>query len=73
MNIDAGGRDCRPPSSSSWLATVEAWRVYRRHGLANAFGRKLQVKARLVSQRATPGQLQTSAFRSWTFDFAVLV
>lgn len=43
------------------------------HDVTDALGRKLQVKARLVSQRATPGQLQTSVFRSWTFDFAVLV
>ncbi|HUF97923.1 MAG TPA: hypothetical protein VMM60_07310 [Ilumatobacter sp.] len=31
------------------------------------------MKARLVSATLTAGQLQTSTFRSWAFDFAVLV
>lgn len=45
----------------------------RSHDVTDALGRRLQVKARLVSKQATRGQLQTSTFRSWTFDFAVLV
>lgn len=43
------------------------------HDITDAVGRRLQVKARLVSTPPTPGQLQTSVFRSWDFDFAVLV
>lgn len=34
---------------------------------------KLQVKARVVSEPAQPGQLQLSPFRSFSFDFAVIV
>ena len=36
-------------------------------------GEKLQVKARVVSEPAKPGQLQLSPFRSFGFDFAVIV
>jgi hypothetical protein len=36
-------------------------------------GEKLQVKARVVSDPAEPGQLQLSPFRSFGFDFAVIV
>lgn len=36
-------------------------------------GDKLQVKARVVSDPAEPGQLQLSPFRSFGFDFAVIV
>ena len=36
-------------------------------------GQKLQVKARVVSEPAEPGQLQLSPFRSFGFDFAVIV
>lgn len=36
-------------------------------------GEKLQVKARVVSDPAEPGQLQLSPFRSFDFDFAVIV
>lgn len=39
--------------------------------LAN--GEKLQVKARVVSDPAKPGQLQLSPFRSFSFDSAVIV
>lgn len=44
----------------------KAWDV-----LAN--GEKLQVKARVVSDPAEPGQLQLSPFRSFGFDSAVIV
>jgi hypothetical protein len=36
-------------------------------------GEKLQVKARVVSQPAQPGQLQLSPYRSFSFDAAVIV
>jgi hypothetical protein len=36
-------------------------------------GEKLQVKARVVSNPPLPGQLQLSPFRSFDFDFAVVV
>lgn len=36
-------------------------------------GQKLQVKARVVSDPAEPGQFQLSPFRSFSFDFAVIV
>lgn len=36
-------------------------------------GEKLQVKARVVSEPAEPGQLQLSPFRSFDFDSAVIV
>ncbi len=36
-------------------------------------GEKLQVKARVVSDPAEPGQLQLSPFRSFAFDSAVIV
>ena len=36
-------------------------------------GEKLQVKARVVSDPAEPGQLQLSPFRSFSFDSAVIV
>jgi hypothetical protein len=36
-------------------------------------GEKLQVKARVVSEPAKPGQLQLSPFRSFGFDSAVIV
>src|ERR1700735_1394878 len=36
-------------------------------------GKKLQVKARVVSDPPAPGQLQLSPFRSFSFDFAVVV
>jgi hypothetical protein len=36
-------------------------------------GEKLQVKARVVSEPAEPGQLQLSPFRSFGFDFAVIM
>jgi hypothetical protein len=36
-------------------------------------GEKLQVKARVVTDPAGSGQLQLSAFRSFDFDFAVIV
>jgi hypothetical protein len=36
-------------------------------------GEKLQVKARVVSDPAEPGQLQLSPFRSFAFDLAVIV
>ena len=36
-------------------------------------GEKLQVKARVVSSPAEPGQLQLSPFRSFAFDSAVIV
>jgi hypothetical protein len=43
------------------------------HDVTDALGRRLQVKARLISPTPTAGQLQTSVFRSWDFDLAVLV
>jgi hypothetical protein len=43
------------------------------HDVTDAVGRKLQVKARLISPNPTAGQLQTSVFRSWDFDLAILV
>lgn len=63
---------------AEWLV----WRAFggriepnstKSHDITDAAGRRLQVKARLVSARPNPGQLQTSVFRSWDFDFAVLV
>ena len=36
-------------------------------------GRRVQIKARLVSEPPTRGQLQTSPFRSWDFDLAALM
>jgi hypothetical protein len=36
-------------------------------------GEKIQVKARVVSEPAEPGQLQLSPFRSFGFDSAVIV
>lgn len=63
---------------AEWLV----WRAFggtiepnstKSHDVTDAVGRRLQVKARLVSPKPTPGQLQTSVFRSWSFDFAVLV
>ena len=36
-------------------------------------GRLVQVKARLVSEPPTAGQVQTSPFRSWDFDLAALM
>lgn len=36
-------------------------------------GERLQVKARVVSNPAKPGQLQLSPFRSFNFDSAVIV
>ena len=33
----------------------------------------MQVKARVVSDPPTPGQTQTSPFRSWDFEVAALV
>lgn len=36
-------------------------------------GEKLQVKARVVSEPAEPGQLQLSPFRSFDFDSAIIV
>lgn len=36
-------------------------------------GRRVQVKARLVADRPTAGQLQSSPFRSWDFDAAALM
>lgn len=36
-------------------------------------GEKVQVKARVVSEPRTRGQLQSSPFRSWDFDVAALV
>lgn len=36
-------------------------------------GRRIQVKARVVSDPPKPDQLQTSPFRSWEFDLAALV
>ncbi len=36
-------------------------------------GEKLQVKARVVSDPAEPGQLQLSSFKSFGFDSAVIV
>jgi hypothetical protein len=38
-----------------------------------AGGRRLQVKCRVVSDQARPGQLQLSPFRSFDFDDAVIV
>lgn len=43
------------------------------HDLTLPDGRRIQVKARVVSSPPTPGQLQTSPFRSWSFDLAALV
>jgi hypothetical protein len=56
----AVGGQLAPNSENSW----------------DAFGRngeKLQVKARVVSDPIQPGQLQLSPFRSFEFDFAVIV
>jgi hypothetical protein len=36
-------------------------------------GRRIQVKARAVSDPPKPGQLQTSPFLSWDFDLAALI
>lgn len=36
-------------------------------------GERVQVKARVVSQPPDPGQLQTSAFRSWDVEWVALV
>ncbi len=36
-------------------------------------GRRVQVKARLVSDPPSRGQLQTSPFRSWDFELAALM
>ncbi|MDZ7674557.1 MAG: hypothetical protein U5K30_05765 [Acidimicrobiales bacterium] len=41
--------------------------------LALPDGRLVQVKARLVADPPTAGQLQTSPFRSWEFDLAALL
>jgi hypothetical protein len=48
------------PSNPSWDVTTPA-------------GEKLQVKARIVSDPRNAGQRQLSAFRSFTFDAAVIV
>jgi hypothetical protein len=73
-------RTANAPSGdfAEWLV----WRAFggriepnstKSHDVTDALGRKLQVKVRLVSHKLTPGQLQTSVFRSWAFDFAVLI
>jgi len=54
------GGELAPNSEKSWDV------------LAND-GEKLQVKARVVSDPAKPGQLQLSVFRSFSFDSAVIV
>lgn len=63
---------------AEWLV----WRAFggtlepnstKSHDVTDRDGRRLQVKARLVSPKPTPGQLQTSVFRSWAFDYAVLI
>lgn len=47
--------------------SVKSWDVL----LPN--GARVQVKTRLVSSPPSPGQLQTSPFRSWDFEQAALV
>jgi len=43
------------------------------HDLVLSDGRRIQVKARVTSERPKAGQLQTSPFRSWDFDLAAFV
>ena len=54
------GGQLAPNSEKSWDVLGEG-------------GEKLQVKARVVSDPPEPGQLQLSPFRSFGFDFAVIV
>ena len=54
------GGELAPNSEKSWDVLGEG-------------GEKLQVKARVVSDPAKPGQLQLSPFRSFGFDSAVIV
>lgn len=45
----------------------------RSYDLTTGAGIRIQVKARRVSDPPKPGQLQTSPFRSWGFDQALLM
>ena len=54
------GGELAPNAEKSWDVLGES-------------GEKLQVKARVVSDPAKPGQLQLSPFRSFGFDSAVIV
>ena len=54
------GGELAPNAEKSWDVLAEG-------------GEKLQVKARVVSDPAKPGQLQLSPFRSFGFDSAVIV
>ena len=58
--VTALGGQLAPNSEKSWDVLTKD-------------GQKLQVKARVVSEPAEPGQLQLSPFRSFSFDFAVIV
>jgi hypothetical protein len=58
--VTALGGELAPNSEKSW-------------DVLGQDGEKLQVKARVVSQPAQPGQLQLPPYRSFSFDAAVIV
>lgn len=53
--------------------TVAEDKAAKSYDLTLPDGRLVQVKARVVTEPSTPGQTQTSPFRSWDFDLAALV
>ena len=55
-----GGKLAEKPSEKSWDVSLPS-------------GKRVQVKARVTSVLLHAGQLQTSPFRSWNFDFAAFV
>ncbi len=56
----AVGGTLAPPSQKSW-------------DVLGRDGAKIQVKARVVHDERNPGERQLSAFRSWEFDYAIVV
>lgn len=56
----ATGGELAPNSQRSW-------------DVRSPSGERLQVKARVVTDPASPGERQLSVFRSWDFDAAVIV
>ena len=63
---------------AEWLAAralggVLVANSVKSYDLISADGRRVQVKARRVSEPVRRGELQTSPFRSWDFDDALLV
>lgn len=64
---------------AEWLCarTLDATLVdnfsVKSYDLTLSDGRRIQVKARVISDPPKQGQLQTSPFRSWDFDLAALV